>query len=86
MKTKIEKHNCLSTIAVKHTANLVIKVTIVIDIAVAKHIIVMFVMFTNTEILRTGSGITVRLGASTAITLLADPAVLTKTHHMSGDT
>ena len=42
MKTKIEKHNCLSTIAVKHTANLVIKVTIVI--AVAKHIIVMFVM------------------------------------------
>ena len=67
MKTKIEKHNCLSTIAVKHTANLVIKVTIVI--AVAKHIIVMFVMFTNTEFLRTGSGITVRLGASTAITL-----------------
>ena len=73
MKTKIEKHNCLSTIAVKHTANLVIKVTIVI--AVAKHIIVMFVMFTNTEIVCTGSGMTVRLGASTAITLLADPAV-----------
>ena len=34
MRTKIEKHNYLSTIAVKHTANLVIKVTIVIDIAV----------------------------------------------------